>query len=114
MGNKLELTRADAYEVTASDDERSASSRGYFKEEKSAQLFAVGCGWYGSNGTVRSTKNLYEDAEGNLYTVKKAGKYVDLERERREKMAEKIASKLTREEIEYLKEEGVKLGRDGK
>ena len=103
---QLVLTQVNGYAVRASDDERSSSIKGYYKEYHTASKAAENAGWYGSNGTVEPTQ-LYEDNEGNIYVIKYAGKYTDVAKKEREELISSINSKLTKEELELLKKLGL-------
>ena len=49
---KLKLTKVVAWAVSSSDDERSSSIKGYYKDYNIASVDSKGSGWFGSDGDV--------------------------------------------------------------
>lgn len=98
---ELNLKKVSAYAVYSSDDERSGSIKGYYKDYNAASVKAKGSGWYGSDGEVK-TVNVWMDEEGKIYDVKPLGKYTDDAEKYRQETMESIKSKLTKEELELL------------
>tara|TARA_R110001592_G_scaffold268269_3_gene534544 strand:- start:50312 stop:50620 length:309 start_codon:yes stop_codon:yes gene_type:complete len=98
---KLKLTKVVAWAVSSSDDERSSSIKGYYKDYNIASVDSKGSGWFGSDGDVVQAE-IYEDEEGNIYTLKSVGKYKDVDRKYREEAMKKIKDKLTPEELKLL------------
>ena len=94
---QLILTKVKAFAMEASDDERSSSIKGYYKNKNIASIDAKDAGWYGSNGKVIPI-DLYEDLEGNVYLLESIGKYKDDDRKYREEAILNIKLKLTPEE----------------
>jgi len=98
---EIKLKKVRAYQVTASDDERSSSVKGYYKDYNIASIDSKKAGWYGSDGEVDSV-DLYEDEDGKIYSLKPLGDYKDVARKYREETLAKIKSKLSPEEIDFL------------
>lgn len=99
----LTIKQTKAYTVYSSDDERSGSEKGIYKDFGFASKRAIGSGWYGSNGEVLEKKNIYEDETGELYIVKHVGKFNDVEEKIKEDTLASIKSKLSKEELDFLK-----------
>lgn len=101
MKNELILTKTTVYAMRSSDDERSASIKGYYGDYNAATIAAKGAGWYGSDGDVTSVE-LYTD--GDIFCkVSSVGKLSDVEQKFKEEMVSRIKSKLSKEELEFLK-----------
>lgn len=98
----LKLKPVKAYTVYSSDDEMRSSEKGVYKDYNIASTKAKGSGWYGSNGEVRDKKDVYEDEAGELYQVKKLGKFTDVAEKYKEDTIASIKSKLTKEDLELL------------
>lgn len=101
MDKNLNLKMVEAYTVHSQDDERRSSDKGIYTTWESANKKTKGSGWWGSDGRVIE-KIVYVDSEGEVYEVKKLGKFTDLSEEYNLKMSEAIKSKLSKEEIEFL------------
>lgn len=102
MEEELKLKKVRAYKMSASNDERCSSVRGYYKNFNAASIDSKKAGWYDSDGKVELV-DLYEDEEGKLYSTESLGKFKDVEKQYHEETLEKIKSKLTPEEISFLK-----------
>lgn len=102
--NELKLKPIEAWTVNSSDDERRSSNKGVYRNYSEATKKAPNSGWYGSNGTVEKLKNIFEDENGDLYEVKPLGKSTDDKEKYELKMKQQISSKLTEEEIKFIKE----------
>jgi hypothetical protein len=100
--SELKLKPINAYTVYSSDDEMRSSNKGVYKDYNIASTKAIGSGWYGSNGEVKSLNDVYEDESGELYTVKHVGKFTDVAEKFREDTLASIKSKLTKAELELL------------
>lgn len=100
--SELKLKKVTAYTVNSSDDEWKSSDKGVYKDSRIASTKTKGAGWYGSDGEVREMKDVYEDENGELYTVKHIGKYMDVEEKFREETIASIKTKLTKEELDLL------------
>lgn len=99
--DKLNLTKVSAWAVKASIDERRSAIKGYYKDGNIAAVDAKGAGWYGSDGDAIQVE-LYEDEQGNIYTLKCEGVYIDVGRKYKEEAMESIKAKLTPEELKLL------------
>lgn len=99
--DKLNLTKVSAWAVEASLDERRSGIKGYYKDRNIASVDAKGAGWYGSDGEAIPV-DLYEDEQGNIYTLKCEGAYKDVDRKYKEEAMESIKAKLTTEELKLL------------
>lgn len=98
----LKLKREMAYTVYSSDNEVRSSEKGIYKNRDIAYKRSLKSGWYGSNGEVRE-KTVYKDANGEIYEVKKIGRYTDQFLDfSQEPLINSIKSKLTQEELEFL------------
>lgn len=73
----------------------------YYLSSAIAVKDSIGKDPWGKDGKV-TYRQLYEDEEGNLYTVKELGKPVDVETAYREKTIASIKAKLTPAELELL------------
>ena len=100
---ELKLKPITAYTINSADDERGSSDKGIYRNWEIANAKAPKSGWYGSNGTVETLKNIYEDEDGDVYRVVKFGKSTDDLEAYTKSMSETIKSKLTPEELEFLK-----------
>ena len=103
MKDKLELTKITGYILMADNDSgTSYQIKGYYKNENIALVDAKGAGSWGGDGKVEKVE-LYTDGE-NIYTLQLAGvgKFVDIERDYKDKTINTIKSKLTKEELELL------------
>lgn len=98
----LKLKPVKAYTIYSSDNEYTSSPKGCYRDYNIASIKAVGSGWYGLNGTVKSLDDIYQDENGELYNVKKIGKFTDEEENYKEQLLENVKSKLTKEELEFL------------
>ncbi len=98
----LTLKKVTAYTVYSSDDDRSSSEKGSYKDANIAAVKAKGSGWYGSNGEVRVKKDVYEDEEGTLYKVTSIGQFVDVSEDAVQAVINSIKSKLSAEELSLL------------
>jgi len=101
---ELKLKPITAYTINSADDERRSSDKGIYRRYQVALDNAPKSGWYGSNGTVETLKDIYEDEHGDVYRVTKFGKSTDDLEEYNQMMREVINSKLTPEELKFLKE----------
>jgi len=99
----LTLTPCKAYAMENPDDEWRSSIKGYYHDFNEATNAAKGSGWWGANGTVK-TVTLHTDGK-QLYKVKPLGNYKDVADKKRADMKEKIKSKLSEEELDFLKKE---------
>lgn len=97
----LTLKKIDAYTVNSSDDEMRSSDKGVYRNSSVAAVRAVKSGWYGSDGTVKNIE-VWEDENGDLYTLKKLGKFTDEAEKYKENLMTSIKSKLTNEEMILL------------
>lgn len=100
---ELKLKPITAYTVNSADDERRSSDKGIYRNYSIASQKAQKSGWYGSDGTVETLKDIYEDEFGDVYRVTKIGKSTDDLEAYTKSMSETIKSKLTPEELEFLK-----------
>jgi hypothetical protein len=98
---ELILKKATAYTVHSSDSDRTSSNKGAYKDFNIATVRAKGSGWYGADGEVKMIE-VWEDKDGNLFTVKPIGKYTDEDEKYREETLKSIKSKLTKEELKLL------------
>lgn len=101
MEEQINLTKTKAWIVTASVDERSSATVGYYKDYNIAAVDAKGAGWYGSDGKV-DQEDVYEDEDDNIYVLKYKGKYTDVDRKYKEETLNVIKSKLSTAELEFL------------
>lgn len=99
---ELKLKPVKAYTICSSDNEWGSSEKGLYKDYNIAATKAIGSGWYASNGEVRDKKDVYEDENGKLYTVKYIGQFDDISEKFKEDILMGIKSKLTKEELELL------------
>jgi len=100
----MEAKSVKGYYIHAAIDEmRSGRVKGPFFDRNIALMECDGAGWYGSPGELQEAWFL-EFGEGRIaeYDPHKPLKFVDLERNAEKEMTEKIKSKLTKEEIEFL------------
>lgn len=95
------LKKEKAFAVNSSDDGKSSSIKGYFKDYNVASVKSKGSGWYGADGEVKSV-DVWADGEGNIYDLKPLGKYTDEAEKYRQETMQSIKSKLTKEELELL------------
>lgn len=100
--SELKLKPIKAYSVNSSDDEWKSSNKGVYKDYNIASTKTKGAGWYGSDGKVVDLDDVYEDGNGELYTVKHVGKFTDVAEKFREDTLASIKSKLTKAELELL------------
>ena len=98
----LNLKKVKAYTVYSSDSEIQSSEKGIYADYDIASKKSTKSGWYGSNGEVREKDNIYEDENGELYSVKYIGKFTDVEQKHKDKAMASIKNKLTKEELELL------------
>ncbi len=98
---ELNLTKIKGYRVTGSIDEWKTQAMGIFKDYNLACIFAKDCGWYGSKGDVKDVE-IYTDGD-KLYTVDGPFQFKDVQEGMEKKLKSNILSKLTKEEIEFLK-----------
>lgn len=99
----LTLTHIKGYAMSSSDDERSSSIKGYFRDFSAASAASKSAGWFGGDGNVNEVENLYTDGN-RLFVVEFAS---DPEYEKKEKqiIADRIKiikKKLDPDEIELL------------
>lgn len=100
---KKHLTKIDAYTVNSSDDEYRSSNKGVYRNYTTAFNKTEGAGWYGAKGEVENIE-VWQDNEGNLYTLKHLGRgFTDEIQKQEEDMLSNIKSKLNNEELEFLK-----------
>lgn len=100
---ELKLKPITAYTINSADDERKSSDKGIYRNYSIASQKAPKSGWYGSDGTVETLNGIYEDENGDVYRVTKFGKSTDDLEVYTKSMSETIKSKLTPEELEFLK-----------
>ena len=98
----LTLRPIKAYTVLSSDNERSSSKKGIYSSFATASASAKASGWYGSDGTVLDVE-AYIDSNGEVYTLNKLGKFTDAIEDFKKTTLDSIKSKLTKEELEFLK-----------
>ena len=104
----MEVKSVKGYYVVAPLDERSSGRvKGPFSERGLASLECEGAGWYGSNGHVEEVWFLQLEngrllAEYNPKSEEADLQFVDIKRNYEKEMKEKIRSKLSEEEIEFL------------
>jgi hypothetical protein len=103
--DKLTLKKIEAYTVHSTDNDRTSSNKGVYRNSSIAAVRAVKAGWYGSDGTVISIE-VWEDENGDLYNLKKLGKFTDEAEQYKENLMASIKSKLTTEELTLI---GIKL-----
>lgn len=97
----LKLNKINAYTVHSSDDEYRSSNKGVYRNYSVAAVRAPKSGWYGSNGTVENIE-VWEDENGDLYTLKKIGKFTDEAEKYKEDLMSSIKAKLTTEELALI------------
>ena len=100
---ELRLKPVKAFTIYSSDDDRRSSEKGIYKDYAIASKKAKGCGWYGSDGEVRTKDGIFEDEQGGLYNVKFIGNFTDVAEKEREETLASIKSKLTEQELAFLK-----------
>lgn len=98
----LTLVKTNVYKLTAAIDERSTGVLGYYKSYSKANKASLTAGWYGSEGTVCMV-SMYSDLDSNLYEVRKLGMCSDEQASSEEKLLDSIKSKLSEDELNYLK-----------
>lgn len=100
--DELNIKRTKAYALRIQKDERLSKIKGYYKDENLAFVDGKEAGWYGSDGVVDTAENIWKDQHGNIYKVELLGKFIDEEKEHRDKAIANIKSKLSDEEIKLL------------
>ena len=100
----MEVKSIKGYYVWASTDERSAGRvKGPFSDYNIASIECEKAGWYDSAGKVKEAWFMQmEDGRLFEYDPSQNLKFVDIEREYKKEMEDKIKSKLTKEELEFL------------
>jgi hypothetical protein len=98
---ELHLKKTSGYTVNSSDSEYASSDKGLYRNYNYASTKAKGSGWYGADGEVRDVE-VWQDQNGELYSVKHVGKFQDDEEEFRKNVMNSIKSKLTQEELKIL------------
>ena len=100
----IQCKRITGWYVYASMSEKTSGRvKGPFLSYSIAEDECKGAGWYGSHGETKQAEFLM-DPDGILYEYdpKKPLKFVDLERDAKKEMIEKIKSKLSEKEIKFL------------
>ena len=96
------MKKLKGYFIYASISKRSNGRvKGPYKDKNIAEVECENTGWYGSKGRVIEIE-FYEDEEGNLFEILEPVKFVDLEKEKREEVLEKIKGKLSPEEWKFI------------
>jgi len=101
----MELKSVKGYYVWASIDDRNNGRRvkGPFSDYNIASIECEKAGWYDSAGTVHGAWFMQmEDGRLFEYDPSQNLKFVDIEREYKKEMEDRIKSKLTKEELEFL------------
>jgi hypothetical protein len=99
----LHIEKVECFSVQASVDEYRTTNTGFYSNRTKAYEKSIGAGWYGSDGSVFDRDNVYADTNGNLFLVEPVGKFTDLEEEAKNAITKSIMSKLSPEEVEFVK-----------
>jgi hypothetical protein len=97
----LNLKKITVFAVRASIDEKSFAIKGYYQDKNIAGIDSKKAGWFGSDGEVIEV-TIYQDEHGNIYKVEELGMFKDKDREYKDEVLNKIKSKLTGAEREFL------------
>lgn len=97
----LKLKQTGGYTVTISDEKGGDVSKRYYKDYNIASVKSKGAGYYGEDGRVVELK-LWEDSDGNLYSVELLGKFSDSNEKYRMEVLSSIKNKLSKQELELL------------
>jgi len=99
---QITLNKISAYELFASNDDRGFGSViGYYKSSTIAGIDKKGKGYYGSDGEVKPVE-LYTDGKSLYQLQLVADGFTDEQREYKKEVMEKLKSKLSKDEIDFL------------
>jgi hypothetical protein len=98
----LELQIIAAYTIYSADDEYRGSEKGVYRDRAYAEEKAIGAGWWGSNGEVR-TISVGVDKNGLVYRLTAIGEFADVKQQNDSAMLKTIEAKLTPEELNFIK-----------
>lgn len=100
----MEVQSVKGYYIVAATSERTSGRvKGPFSKREIAIMECDGAGWYGANGKIEEVWFI-QFGNGRLaeYDPQEPLVFVDLKRDAEKEMKEKIKSKLSEEEIEFL------------
>lgn len=97
------LEKVIAYSLTIPVSETEDKAVGIYNNREIALETGKKAGWYGRDGTVTKLENIFIDDDGKIYQIKELGWFTELQEAREKQMLESIISKLTPDELEFVK-----------